>query len=374
MAVIPKIVIMYRFTDAHSYQPGGVARSLIPISRWRTLDTATEKLPLGLNLGLWDRMTSWDEAVEIARLADELGYDCLLIPESFGRDGVSLCDRLLAATSRINVCFGIANVFSRSPAVLASTAATLDELSGGRFILGLGGSTPNLVEGWHGLEFKTPMARTREVIEICRRIWARDPSPYEGKIFRAGGVKLAFKPLRENIPIWHGAVMEKGLQTCGELADGWIPANLPEQCISLGGDILARSGESVGREPGNVTVAPTFQLAVHEDEQQVMPLVKFGIAMYYGQPNSPYARAAASLGYEEDVQQLQQAYSEGGAQKAVEAVSERLARSVSITGSVDQCRSRVQDLLAQGADRLVVTMPAATRAECEPILEGIIPG
>ena len=135
---------------------------------------AGQRIPLCLNLGIWDRMTTWEQALDIARLADELGYDCVMIPESFGRDGVSLCDRLLAATENINVCFGIANVFSRSPAVLASTAATLDELSGGRFILGLGGSTPNLVEGWHGLAFKKPIARMREAIGMCHRIWSRD--------------------------------------------------------------------------------------------------------------------------------------------------------------------------------------------------------
>lgn len=333
----------------------------------------SDRVPLGLNLGLWDRMTNWNEAVEIARLADELGYDCLLIPESFGRDGVSLCDRLLAATSRIHVCFGIANVFSRSPAVLASTAATLDELSGGRFILGLGGSTPNLVEGWHGMKFQAPLARTRETITICRKIWARDRSPFDGKYFQTAGVKLAFKPLREEIPIWHGAVLEKGLQTCGEYADGWIPANLPAECVSWGRALMQASASSDEQQARQVTIAPTFQLAVHEDAQQVLPLVKFGIAMYYGQASSPYARAAAALGYEDDVQQLQAAYLEGGAEKATAAVTDRLAETVGIIGSIADCQSRVDQLLQQGADRLIVTMPAATRAECEPVLEGIIP-
>lgn len=327
-------------------------------------------IPLGLNLGLWDRMTHWDEAIEIARLADELGYDCILIPESFGRDGVSLCDRLLAATNRINVCFGIANVFSRSPAVLASTAATLDELSGGRFILGLGGSTPNLVEGWHGLEFKAPLARTRETIAICRKIWARDKSPFEGEIFRTGGVKLAFEPLREEIPIWHGAILERGLQACGEAADGWIPANIPAECIPWGREKLAAASASRERPP---IIAPTFQLLAHEDVDAVLPMAKFGIAMYYGQPSSPYAKAAAALGYADDVAELQAAYKEGGSQQAVAAVSDRLAHSVSITGAIDNCRQRVDELLNAGADRLIVTMPAATRAECEPVLEGIIP-
>jgi alkanesulfonate monooxygenase SsuD/methylene tetrahydromethanopterin reductase-like flavin-dependent oxidoreductase (luciferase family) len=333
----------------------------------------SKRIPLGLNLGIWDRMTTWDQALDIARLADELGYDCLMIPESFGRDGVSLCDRLLAATENINVCFGIANVFSRSPAVLASTAATLDELSGGRFILGLGGSTPNLVEGWHGLEFKAPQARTREAIAICRKIWARDRSPFEGKFFRTGGVKLSFEPLREEIPIWHGAVLERGLQVCGELADGWMPANLPAECIGWGRGILASQAAASGRDVDTVTVAPTFQLLAHEDPGQVLPMAKFGIAMYYGQANSPYARAAVALGYEQDVQDIQAAYQEGGAERASAAVSDRLARSISIAGSVTECRSRIDQLLSEGADRVVVTMPAATRAECEPVLSGIIP-
>jgi hypothetical protein len=130
-------------------------------------------LPLGLNLGIWDRMTSWDEVIEIARLADELGYDCLLIPESFGRDGVTLCDRLLAATSRIKVCFGIANVFSRSPAVLASTAATLDELSGGRFILGPDWSSRR---PWRVRGRPSPSA-TRYGRAIPRRLKAKFSAP-----------------------------------------------------------------------------------------------------------------------------------------------------------------------------------------------------
>jgi alkanesulfonate monooxygenase SsuD/methylene tetrahydromethanopterin reductase-like flavin-dependent oxidoreductase (luciferase family) len=332
-----------------------------------------QRIPLGLNLGIWDRMTSWDQALDIARLADELGYDCLMIPESFGRDGVSLCDRLLAATENINVCFGIANVFSRSPAVLASTAATLDELSGGRFILGLGGSTPNLVEGWHGLEFKAPLARTREVIALCHRIWSRDRSPFEGEIFRAGGVKLSFEPLRERIPIWNGALLDRGLQVCGELADGWIPANLPAECIRWGREKLALAATASNRGADEVTVAPTFQLLVHEDPAQVLPLAKFGIAMYYGQDNSPYARAAAALGYAEDVAEIQAAYREGGAERASAAVSDRLAQSISIVGTPGECRSRVDQLLTEGADRLFVTLPAPTRAECEPLLSAIIP-
>jgi alkanesulfonate monooxygenase SsuD/methylene tetrahydromethanopterin reductase-like flavin-dependent oxidoreductase (luciferase family) len=186
-----------------------------------------KRVPLGLALNLWDRVTTWSETVEIARAADEAGFEMLSIPESFGRDGFTLCDRLLAATARIHVCFGIANPFSRSPAVLAMTAATLDELSGGRFVLGLGGSTPNLVEGWHGLRFEKPLARIRETAELCRRIWRRERGAYQGEIFRTNGVRLGFAPVRERIPIWMAALLPKSLELAGEIADGWVPTLSP---------------------------------------------------------------------------------------------------------------------------------------------------
>jgi alkanesulfonate monooxygenase SsuD/methylene tetrahydromethanopterin reductase-like flavin-dependent oxidoreductase (luciferase family) len=333
----------------------------------------TGRVPLGLALNLWDRMTTWSEAVEIARLADELGYEAVVLPESFARDGVTLCDRLLAATSRIHVCLGIANVFSRTPALLASTAATLDELSGGRFVLGLGASTPNLIEGWHGLRFERPMLRMRETIEIVRRVWARDRSPYEGRIFRTGGVKLGFQPVRERVPIWTGALLPKSLELCGELADGWMPTLLPVECIAEGRKAIARGAAKAGRDPASVTVAPTVQLLVHDEPEKVLPMLKFAVSIYYGPANSPYARAAGPLGYAADVDRVAAAYAEGGSAAAAEATSDSLARSLGVIGPIDACRQQIDRLLDGGADRVLVGMPAGTRAECEPILEGIVP-
>jgi alkanesulfonate monooxygenase SsuD/methylene tetrahydromethanopterin reductase-like flavin-dependent oxidoreductase (luciferase family) len=332
-----------------------------------------KNLPLGLNLGLWDRMTSWENTVEIVRLAEELGYASVSIPESFGRDGFTLCDRLLAATERIDVCLALANVFSRSPAVLAQTAATLDELSGGRFILGLGSSTPNLVQGWHGLEYSKPLQRTREAIDICHRIWARDRSPYEGEIFRVSGVKLGFTPVRESIPIWHGALLDRALQLCGEKADGWIPTLVPVDAIAPGREAITSAARAVGRPENSVHVIPNMQLLVGEDKQQLLDMIKFGVAVYYGPPNSPYAKAAARLGYAEDVQAISDAYAEGGSPAAIAATSDALAGSVGIVGSIAECRTRVSELMGAGIDQLLVSLPGPTRGDCEPILEGIIP-
>lgn len=330
--------------------------------------------PLGLNLGLWDRMTSWAETIEIVRLAEELGYECVSIPESFGRDGFTLCDRMLAATSRIKVNLGLANVFSRSPAVLAQTAATLDELSGGRFILGLGSSTPNLVEGWHGLRYEKPLQRTRETIDLCRRIWSRDRSPYHGSIFRAGGVKMTFAPTSESIPIWHGALLENSMKLCGEMADGWIPNLLPVDGIAPGKATLEAAARGAGRAEDPVKVVPSMQLMVGEDPSQLLPLIKFGLAIYYGPETSPYAKIAARVGYADDVAALRQAYAEGGSEAAVAATSDALARSVGIVGSIEQCRQQLDLVYEQGADLVFLSMPAATRKQCEPILEGMISG
>ncbi len=332
-----------------------------------------QSLPLGLNLGLWDRMTRWDEAIEIVRLADELGYQVVSIPESFGRDGFTLCDRLLAATENIHVCLGLANVFSRTPAVLAQTAATLDDLSGGRFILGLGSSTPNLVEGWHGLKFGKPLARTRETIEICHRIWDRDRSPYKGEIFQVEGVKLGFEPLRNRIPIWHGALLPKALKLCGEKADGWIPNLLPEQGFAQGRSAIEQAAASAGRPEAAVNIVGGMQLMVGDEPDALLDMLKFGIAVYYGPETSPYAKAAAGLGYATDVAAVQQAYAEGAAAAAVEATTDELVGSVAIVGPIDACRNRVDTLLSGAPDLLNLTLPAPTRAACEPILEGIIP-
>ena len=327
--------------------------------------------PLGLALNLWDRMTSWPETVEIVRAAEAAGFGLVVVPESFGRDGFTLCDRMLAATERIHVGFGIANAFSRSPAVLAQTAATLDDLSGGRFILGLGGSTPNLVEGWHGLKFEKPIARLRETIEMCRRIWRRDRSPYEGKIFRAGGVKLGFDPVRERIPIWLAALLPKSLELTGEIGDGWMPTLVPVEMIASAREAIARGATRAGRDAAEVTIAPTLNLMVTDDPDAALPMLKFAVAIYYGPGNSPYARTAARLGYADDGAAIVEEYAKGGSSAAAKVTSDRLARSIAIAGPIDECRKQIAAVLRSGADRVILGMPGGTRAQCEPIFDAL---
>lgn len=331
---------------------------------------ASQRVPLGVNLSAWERMTSFDEVLEIARLADDLGYANLAISESFSRDGVVLADRLLAATDGISICFGLANPFSRSPAVLASTAATLNDLSGGRFVLALGASTPNLVEGWHGLTFDQPMQRLRETVEMCHRIWRRDKTPYEGEIFRAGRVRLGFEPAHGATPIHSGALLPRSLELTGEVFDGWIPGLMPVEHVEWGLAHIGRGLERSARDRSAVTVAPTTSVVLDEDRS--MAAERYGIAMYYGSPTSPYAKAAAQVGFADEVAAIQEAYRGGGAKQAASAVSDGLVRSVAVVGSPEECRDELAARRERGIDRITVGLPAPTREQCEPILRALI--
>jgi alkanesulfonate monooxygenase SsuD/methylene tetrahydromethanopterin reductase-like flavin-dependent oxidoreductase (luciferase family) len=336
------------------------------------IDIDSGRIPLGVNFSAWERMTTFDDVIEIARMVDDLGFAHVTISESFSRDGIVIADRLLAATSDIEVCFGLANPFSRSPGVLAAAAATLDELSGGRFVLALGSSTPNLVEGWHGLRFEQPLQRTRETVEMCHRAWRRDKTPYEGEIFRAGGVRLGFEPVRESIPIWSGSMLGKSLELTGEVFDGWIPGLMPFEHVEWAmGHIdtgLARSG----RDRSAIAVVPTtsVQLAA----SKAMAGERYGIAMYYGSPTSPYAKAAGQVGFADEVAAIQEAYRGGGAKAAAAEVPDRLVRSVGIVGDTwGDCRDEIERRLASGVDRITIGIPAPTREACEQILTELVP-
>jgi alkanesulfonate monooxygenase SsuD/methylene tetrahydromethanopterin reductase-like flavin-dependent oxidoreductase (luciferase family) len=333
--------------------------------------SSSNRVPLGLNLSFWERTTTVPELLEIARLADDLGFANLTVSESFGRDGFVIADRLLAATTNIDVCFGLANPFSRSPAVLAAGAATLNDLSGGRFVLGLGSSTPNLVAGWHGLAFERPLRRTRETIDMCHRIWQRDASPYDGDIFRAGGVKLAFEPQFGHIPIWSGALLESSLGLTGEIFDGWMPGLMPFEHVQWGLEHIDRGLALSDRGRESIIVAPTTSVCA--DEAKALAGERFAIAMYYGSAGSPYATAASKVGFADDVAAIQKAYTSGGARGAASAVSDRMVRSVAIVGSHDQCRDEIGMRLSSGVDRISIGLPATTRQGCEPILRGLIP-
>jgi F420-dependent oxidoreductase-like protein len=330
---------------------------------------------LGLALALWERSggrDAWAKACETVRGAERLGCDSVWLTESWNRDPVTLLADLAGQTSRIQLGFGVLNVFSRSPAVLANTAATLDELSGGRVILGLGTSTPNVVRGWHGLAFERPLQRLRETIDICRLAWRRERVNYRGEVFRTEGVRLGYQPLRERIPIHLASLRPRSLELCGELADGWIPTLYPLDGIAAGRAHLAAGSRRAGRELDVVEVRPGASVLVTDDATQAVQMGRFGASIYIGPPNSPYAATAAELGYAEDVERVTRAYRSGDHAGAVAAVSDRLAAAFTVAGSLESCRARLRALRAAGADAVNVSLPSYEPEVALPLLESLL--
>lgn len=334
------------------------------------------RLPrLGLVLALWERSggkDAWARACETVRAADRLGYDSVWLTESWNRDPVTLLTHLATQTTRIQLGFGVLNVFSRSPAVLANTAATLDELSGGRVILGLGTSTPNVVRGWHGLAYERPLQRLRETIDICRLAWRRERVNYKGKVFATGGVRLGYQPLRERIPIHLASLRPQSLLLCGELADGWIPTLYPLDGIAAGRAHLADGARRAGRALDAIDVRPGATVFVTDDPVQAVQVGKFGASIYIGPPNSPYADTAAELGYADDVARVTSVYRSGDHSGAIAAVSDRLAAAFTIAGTLDACRARLCELHAAGADAVNVSLPSYDPDVAVPLLEALI--
>src|SRR2546426_6432084 len=214
----------------------------------------------------------WRQVVEKVKIADELGFDSVWLGESWGYELFTSMADLVRVTKRIKIGAGIANIYSRSPALLASTVATLDERSGGRIILGLGPSGANVIEHWHGVPFQKPVQRTREYVEIIRMILRGEPLIYHGEIFNLErGFKLRFTPLRPDLPIYIAAMGPKNILQSGEIADGVMPIYWPGDKWRELREQLDEGSRQAGRPPHSVAIAPSLTcilLSEQADEQE----------------------------------------------------------------------------------------------------------
>src|SRR5437764_11267598 len=240
---------------------------------------------------------AWDEVVAKVKIADELGYDSIWLGESWGYELFTSMADLVRATKRIKIGAGIANVYSRTPAVLASTVATLDERSGGRIILGLGPSGARVIEHWHGIPFQKPVKRTREYVEIIRTILRGEKLLYHGEFFNLErGFKLRFTPLRADLPIYIAAMGPKNLLQSGEIADGVLPVYWPGNKWGELREQLDEGARKAGRAPHSAMIAPyitSIILSEHASEEEITaarfaaasPLVYYigTMGVYYAQ-------------------------------------------------------------------------------------------
>jgi F420-dependent oxidoreductase-like protein len=323
---------------------------------------------LGLNLGYWGIGPQGEEAVEAVQAAERAGFDSAWVAESYGSDAVSVLAWLVPQTESIQLGAAIMQVPARAPAAAAMAGCTIDALSGGRFIFGFGPSGPQVSEGWYGVPYPKPWGRTREYVEIVRKVVAReDRLTYQGEHFElplpdgeGKALKLNFHPLRSRIPIFLGAIGRKSVELAAELADGWIPIfSSPDAFESTWGEHLEAGLAKGGRQRSELEVSPTVQVAIDGDLEAARSVVKAGLLLYLGGMGSRktnfYVDLTHRFGFGEVADQVQSLFLDGKREDAYAAIPDELVSATSLIGSEEEVAERVERYVSAGVDRLIVS-------------------
>ncbi len=308
----------------------------------------------------------WTEVIEKVKIADELGFDSIWLGESWGYELFTSMADLVRATTRIKIGAGIANIYSRTPAVLASTAATLDERSGGRIILGLGPSGANVIEHWHGVPFQKPVRRTREYVEIIRTILRGEKLVYHGEFFNLErGFKLRFTPPRANLPIYIAAMGPKNVEQSGEIADGVLPVYWPGNKWGELREQLDEGARLAGRPPHSAAIAPYLTVIIlnenasEQDRAAARLFAAAPLAFYIGKMGVYYSQMLTRHGYGAEVAVVQEAWKHRDKNPA-EAVPPELLDVTSIIGTPTEVVAKLDQWAASGVDEPVIGMPSGS--------------
>ncbi|MFG2648973.1 LLM class F420-dependent oxidoreductase [Streptomyces sp. NPDC048436] len=336
----------------------------------------------------------FDEAVELLLAYEQAGLQLAAVPESYSFDAVSKLGYLAAKTDRIELMSAILPVYSRTPALTAMTAAGLDYVSDGRFTLGLGASGPQVVEGFHGIKYDAPLGRTREVVEICRKVWRRDPLAYDGKYYRVplakeyGGsglgkpVKIINHPVRAEIPISVAALGVKNVALVAEIAQGWQPLFFhPLKAQQVWGEALNAGFSKRDPALGELDIQLQVQFHLGEPSPEAVQRVRNQLALYIGgmgaRDKNFYNQLACRYGYEAEAKEIQDLYLSGMKAEAAEAVPQELLDAVTLMGDEDSIRRQAEEFQAAGV-RTFLLNPLAEdpgeRVEQVRILARIVAG
>ncbi len=306
-----------------------------------------------------------DDLTYFSRLAEDLGYHSIWVPEMWGRDAFSLISHMASVTEKIKLATGIISVYSRSPALIAQSAATMDEYCGGRLILGLGISSVYLNEYWHGTKFERPIRRTLECVEIIRTILAGKRADYDGEIFRLRNFRLLFEPLRSEIPIYIASMGPKNIELTSRVADGWIPYLCPVSLINEKKEMFA----SGGRE---ITVAPFLPAMVSDDRSESREIVREFVALYVCSMGDYYHKLVSDYGFGAEADRAKKLWRDNRAE-AIKSISDELIDLVSVSGSPDEARERL-GTFADNSDLPILMFPYnASREQTAFAMEALAP-
>jgi len=329
-------------------------------------------MKLGVHLGYWGLGLTSQDQLEIVQEAERLGYDSVWTAEAYGSDAATILGWLAASTSKIKLASGIFQMPGRSAAMTAMTAATIDQLSDGRMVLGIGSSGPQVSEGWHGVRFAKQLQRTREYVAVLRMALARERVDFHGETIElplpdgpGKALKLTISPVQDNIPIYLAAIGPKNTALAGEIADGWIPTLLdPEHLHVLRGS-LEEGAALGGRSLDSFDIAPSVQVFIDDDLDVARDALRPFIALYVGGMGSRkqnfYNQLMQRYGFEDAAKEVQDLYLDGKKDEAAAALPGELIDRVSICGPKDVVRERIETFRAAGVGTLGVSPFAFTK-------------
>ena len=328
------------------------------------------------------------EAVDQVAELEKVGVDLVWVAEAYGIDAVSVMGYMAAKTSTVQIGAGILPLYSRTPTLIAMTAAGVDYLSDGRCVLGLGASGPQVIEGWHGVPYDRPLGRTREIIDICRQVWRRERVEHAGPSYNVPlppdqgtglgkPLKLIVHPVRDRIPIYVASLGPKNVEMTAELADGWLPIlYVPEKAKDVWGEALAKGTANRAADLGPLEISAGGMLAIGEGLEGMRDFARPFVALYVGGMGAKgknfYNDLAKRYGFEEEAERIQDLYLDGKKDEAAAAVPDELLEAMSLVGPRGYIKERLEAYAESGVTMLTVTPvgddPIATVAELRELI------
>ncbi len=330
---------------------------------------------------------NFERSIEEVQELEKAGLDTVWVAEAYGFDAVSLMGYLAAKTERVQIASGILPIYTRTPTLLAMTAAGIDMLSGGRAMLGLGSSGPQVVEGWHGVPFDAPVPRMREIIDICRKVWKREVVNHQGKRYqiplppdRGTGLgkplKTITKPVRNSIPIAIASLGMKSVAMTAELADAWLPVMfLPDQAGQRWGEALAKGRAKRSADLAPLDIYSGGLVAIGDGLEELRRYSRPGLALYIGgmgaRNKNFYNETFASFGYEKEAKEIQDLYLSGKKKEAEAAIPQDFIDATTLVGSREFVKERLAAYREAGVTGLNVTLVGSSTAEKAKTLEAL---
>ena len=322
---------------------------------------------LGLNVGYWGLGLTAAEQLEIVREAEAAGFDSVWAAEAYGSDTATVLTWLGAQTEKLKLGSAIFQMPGRSPAMTAMTAATIDNISGGRMLLGIGSSGPQVAEGWHGQPFARQLQRTREYVGIVRKALARERLEWDGQEYTlplpdgpGKALKLMISPVQDRIPIYIAAIGPKNTQLTGEIADGWLPTFFSPEHVSDSRALLQEGADRAGdgkQIDDSFDIAPVVNVSIDDDLDRARDSMRPVLALYVGGMGSReknfYNAIVQRYGFEDAAKEVQDLYLDGKKDEAAAALPTELIDMVSLCGPKDRVAERLEVYRDAGVGTLI---------------------